>query len=154
MVRRESPSGSAVQLLISGARRNAVASGREPAAKGLKNCWTALRLGLRPQRVPASTARPTLQVWVKYALTPRGFAERAKSPAHAPSVSSFAFLECFALTEDTVGLFWVWIGIRAVAAVSSVQRLRMSANAKFITDHVSLAPSVRGQGYSASGFSA
>jgi hypothetical protein len=58
------------------------------------------------------------------------------------TVSSFAFLECLALTEDTVGFFWVWIGIRAVAAVSSVQRLRMSANANFIVDHVTLTASV------------
>jgi hypothetical protein len=36
-------------------------------------------------------------------------------------VSSFAFLECFALTENAVGFLWVWIGQPAIAAVSSVQ---------------------------------
>ena len=60
----------------------------------------------------------------------------------ALTVSSFGFLERLALTEETVGFFGVWIGMRAVAAVSSVQRLRMPANANFIADHVTLAPSV------------
>jgi len=83
---------------------------------------------------------------VKYGLSQEGFPERAKSHAHILTVSSFAFLECFALTEDTVGFFGVWIGMRAVAAVSSVQRLRMSANANFIVDHVTLVPRVCRQG--------
>jgi hypothetical protein len=61
-------------------------------------------------------------------------------------VSGFAFLECFALTEDTVGFLGVWIGMWAVGAVSSVQRLRMSANANFIVDHVTPVPRVCGQG--------
>ena len=51
------------------------------------------------------------------------------------TVSGLAFLECFALTADTVGFFGVWIGMRAVAAVSSMQRLRMAANAHFIWLH-------------------
>ena len=103
--------------------------------------------------LPASTARPTLQVWVKYGLSPGGCPERAKSPAHTLTVSRFAFLECFARTEDTVGFLGGWIGMRAVAAVSSVQRLRMSANANFIVDHVTLTVSVRRPGYGAHGFS-
>jgi hypothetical protein len=90
---------------------------------------------------------------VKSGLPQEGFPERAKSPAHTLTVSSFAFLECFALTEDTVGFFWVWIGMRAVAAISSVQRLRMTANAIFIVDHMTVAASVRRQGYGAIGFS-
>jgi hypothetical protein len=57
-------------------------------------------------------------------------------------VSSFSFFECFALTADTVGFFGVWIGMRAVAAVSSMQRLRMAANANLIAEHVTLLPSV------------
>jgi hypothetical protein len=36
-------------------------------------------------------------------------------------VSSFAFLECFALTEKAAGFLRVWIGQPAIAAVSSVQ---------------------------------
>ncbi len=35
-------------------------------------------------------------------------------------VSSFSFLECFALTEKALGRFEVWIRPPAVAAVSSV----------------------------------
>jgi hypothetical protein len=63
------------------------------------------------------------------------------------TVSSFAFLKCcaflkcFALTADTVVFLGVWIGICAVAAVSSMQRLRMATNANFVL-HVILPPSV------------
>jgi hypothetical protein len=39
----------------------------------------------------------------------------------ATGVSNFAFLECFALTENAVGFLRVWIGQSAIAAVSSVQ---------------------------------
>jgi hypothetical protein len=55
---------------------------------------------------------------------------------------SFLRLECFALTENALGFFRVWIGLRPVAAVRSVERLRMSADAHFIADHVTLATSV------------
>jgi len=55
---------------------------------------------------------------------------------------SFVRLECFALTENALGFFRVWIGLRPVAAVRSVERLRMSADANFIADHVTLATSV------------
>ena len=47
-------------------------------------------------------------------------------------------LKCFALTADTVGFFGVWIGPRPRAAVSSVQRLRMAANAGSVAFHVTL----------------
>jgi hypothetical protein len=57
-------------------------------------------------------------------------------------MSSFGFLECFAVAADTVGFLGVWIGMGAVAAVSSMQRLRMAANANFIADHVTLMLSV------------
>jgi hypothetical protein len=53
-------------------------------------------------------------------------------------VSGFSFLERLALTENALGRFGVWIRPPAVAAVSSVKRLRMSANANFIA-HVTLA---------------
>ena len=53
-------------------------------------------------------------------------------------VSSFLRLKCFALTADTVGFFGIWIGPRARAAVSSVQRLRMAANAGSVAFHVTL----------------
>src|ERR1700752_513565 len=55
---------------------------------------------------------------------------------------SFVRLECFALTENALGFFRVWIGLRPVAAVRSVERLRMSADANFIADHVTLVTSV------------
>ena len=61
-------------------------------------------------------------------------------------VSSFSRFEYFALTAKTVGFFEVWIGTPAVAAVRPMQRLRMSANAYFIADHVTLARSVCAQG--------
>jgi hypothetical protein len=57
-------------------------------------------------------------------------------------VSSFLRLECLALTENALGFFRVWIGLRPVAAVRSVERLRMSADAHFIADHVTLVTSV------------
>src|ERR1700746_823771 len=57
-------------------------------------------------------------------------------------VSHFLCLECFALTENALGFFRVWIGLRPVAAVRSVERLRMSAGAHFIADHVTLVTSV------------
>ena len=75
-----------------------------------------------------------------------GFPEPAEWPTHTPTVSGFTFLECFALAEDTVGFFRVWVGMRAIAAVSSVQRLRMTANANFIVDPVTLVLRVCGQG--------
>jgi hypothetical protein len=55
---------------------------------------------------------------------------------------SFLRLERFALTEKALGFFGVWIGLRPVAAVRSVERLRMSADAHFIADHVTLVLSV------------
>jgi hypothetical protein len=55
---------------------------------------------------------------------------------------SFLRLECLALTENALGFFRVWIGLRPVAAVRSVERLRMSADANFIADHVTLVTSV------------
>ena len=55
---------------------------------------------------------------------------------------SFLRLECFALTENALGFFRVWIGLRPVAAVCSVERLRMSADANLIADHVTLVTSV------------
>jgi len=54
------------------------------------------------------------------------------------TVSSFGFLECFALAPNAIGFLGVWIGSRARAAVSSVKRLRMSANAHFIALHETL----------------
>jgi hypothetical protein len=56
-------------------------------------------------------------------------------------VSNFSLLECFALTPNAVGFFGVWMGPPAIAAVGSMQRLRMSANANFVALHVTLAPS-------------
>jgi len=61
-------------------------------------------------------------------------------------VSNFSRLKCLALTAKAVGFFEVWIGTPAVAAVRPMQRLRMSANAYFIADHVTLAPSLCAQG--------
>ena len=55
---------------------------------------------------------------------------------------SFLRLECLALKENALGFFRVWIGLRPVAAVRSVKRLRMSADANFIADHVTLVTSV------------
>ena len=66
---------------------------------------------------------------------------------------SFVRLECFALTENALGFFRVWIGLRPVAAVRSVERLRMSADAHFIADHVTLATSVPRVGVGAIGYS-
>ena len=56
-------------------------------------------------------------------------------------VSNFSLLECFALTPNAVGFLGVWMGPPAVAAVGSVQRLRMSAHTNFVALHVILAPS-------------
>jgi hypothetical protein len=57
-------------------------------------------------------------------------------------VGNFPLLECFALTPNAFGFFGVWIALRGVAAVGPVERLRVSAHAYFIEDHVTLAPSV------------
>jgi hypothetical protein len=61
-------------------------------------------------------------------------------------VSSFSHFKCLALTAKAVGFFEVWIGTPAVAAVRPMQRLRVSANAYFIADHVTLAPSLCARG--------
>jgi hypothetical protein len=50
-------------------------------------------------------------------------------------MSNFSRFKCFALTPNAVGFLQVWIRQRAVATVTSVQRLRVSANANFIALH-------------------
>jgi hypothetical protein len=39
----------------------------------------------------------------------------------ATGVSNLSLLECFALTENAVGFLRVWVWLRTVAAISSVQ---------------------------------
>jgi hypothetical protein len=51
-------------------------------------------------------------------------------------VSGSLRFECFAIAQDAVGFFDVWIRPRAIAAVTSVQRLRMSAKANFVALHI------------------
>jgi hypothetical protein len=58
----------------------------------------------------------------------------------ASGVSNFLRLECSALAPTAVAFFGVWIEPRAGAAVVSVQPLRMSADAHFITLHGSPRP--------------
>src|ERR1700746_1109379 len=57
-------------------------------------------------------------------------------------VRNFLCLEFFSLAKNAVGFLGFWIGPQASAPVSSVERLRMPANAHFVALHVTLAPSV------------
>jgi hypothetical protein len=54
-------------------------------------------------------------------------------------VSNLSLLECFALTPNAVGFLGVRMGPPSVAAVGSMQRLRMSAHANVVAVHVTLA---------------
>ena len=58
----------------------------------------------------------------------------------ASGVSNFLRLECSAPAPKAVAFFGVWIEPRARAPVVSVQPLRMSADAHFITLHGSPRP--------------
>jgi hypothetical protein len=70
-----------------------------------------------PPCFDCSTDTPSLREILSIS---RGIAKTSQTPTHTLTVSSFAFLECFALTKDTVGFLGGWIEMRAVAAVSSV----------------------------------
>ena len=56
-------------------------------------------------------------------------------------MSNFRLLKCFALTPNAVSFLGVRMGPPAVAAVGSMQRLRMSAHANFVALHMTLASS-------------
>ena len=70
----------------------------------------------------------------------------ARSFVPLTGVSSFLCLEGFARARNAIGFFWVWIGPQGGAAVRSVLRLRVPANAHLIPSHNSLLAQFIGAG--------